>query len=108
MFQLIAFIVLLVSVVIITLILAKKIPTLNTLPHDGHHGIKKHTLIAKIESKIKDAHFQVFTKQVWLHKLLSNTRIGLLKLESKINDMLHGMRKKTEKLENETKKKDTF
>ena len=75
------------------------------LPENGHHGIKKHPRIVKIEKKIKDTWFRLFEKQMLLHKILSKSRIWILKTERKIDVLLHGIRKKAQELDKEVKKK---
>ena len=88
MIQLIALIIFLVSLSGIFFILYKKIPVLIQLPQNGHNGFKKPEFIAIIERKIKDHHFHFFEKQMLLHKLLSKSRILILKVEKRI-DILH-------------------
>lgn len=105
MVQLIAFIIFIISLTGIAFILFKKVPALVNLPQHGHHGFKKSEFILTIEKKIKNIHFDIFHKQVYLHKALSKTRIWILKLERKIGERLHGMRKKAQQLDKEVKKK---
>lgn len=105
MVQLIAFVIFIISLAAISLILYLKIPALMQLPQDGHHGIKKHKAIQKIEKKIRDKYFHFFEKQMLLHKVLSKSRIVIMKTERKIDELLHGIRKKAQQLDKETKKK---
>ena len=105
MLQLIAFIIFTVSTLAVVFILYKKIPVLVDLPQDGHHGFKKPALIAKIQKKIKHHHFHLFEKQMLLHKFLSKTKVWILKTETKIDHLLHGIRKKAQELDKEAKKK---
>ena len=105
MVQLIAFIIFGVSVLGIIFILFKKISVLARLPHNGHHGFKKHKIILEVEKKFKDFHFDFFKKQVWLHKLLSKTKIWTLKVETRIDYLLHGIRKKAQELDKDLKNK---
>ena len=105
MVQLIAFIIFLVSFFGIVFILYRRIPGLIKLPQDGHHGLKKPEFISKIEKKIKDTHFHFFEKQMFLHKLLSKTKIWVLKIETKIDNLLHGIRKKAQELDKKVKNK---
>ena len=105
MLQLITFIIFIVSLVGIIFILYKKIPVLNELSQNGHHGFKKPEFILKIEKKVKDTHFHLFEKQMFLHKLLSKTKVWILKTETKIDTLLHGIRKKAQELDKEVKKK---
>lgn len=105
MVQLIVFIILLTSVSVITFILYKKIPALVKLPHNGHTGFKKPEFISKIEKTIKENHFHFFQKQMILHKLLSKTKLWVLKTERKIDILLHGIRKKAQELDRKKGKK---
>ena len=105
MAQLIALIVFVISVIGIIVILAGKIPSLVALPQNGHHGFKKHPLIVDAENKIKDLHFHFFEKQLWLHKLLSWLKVLVLKIETRIDHLLHGIRKKAQELDKKAKKK---
>ena len=104
MLQLIAFVIFIISLVGIVFILCKKIPVLAQLPQNGYHGFKKNEFILNIENKIKSFHFDFFQKQVFLHKLLSKIRILVLKLERKIGDLLHVIRKKAQELDKENGK----
>ncbi|MEI7425167.1 MAG: hypothetical protein WCK10_03550 [Candidatus Staskawiczbacteria bacterium] len=81
-------------------ILARKIPVLSSLPENGSTGIKKHKIILKTESKIKEV-LNFFEKQIFLHKLLSWIKILILRVETKIDVLLHKIRKK-----NQQEKKD--
>ena len=85
--------------------LLKKTPALTSLPKNGHHGIKKHKIILNIEKKIKDTHFNLFEKQLWLHKFLSWAKVWILKIETEIDHLLSGLRKKAQQLDKEGKKK---
>lgn len=105
MLQLVAFIIFSVSLLGIVFILFKKIPVLVSLPQNGHHGIKKNEFILNIEKKIKDFHFKFFHKQVFLHKVLSFIKVWTLKIETKIDVLLHGIRKKAQEIDKQVKKK---
>jgi hypothetical protein len=105
MIQLIVLGIFLFSFLGMTFILIKKMPALIRLPQNGHHGIKKHKVILHVEGKLKSFHFDIFHKQVWLHKLLSLVKIWTLKLETKIDTLLHGIRKKAQKLDREVQRK---
>lgn len=83
------------SLVGVAFFLARKIPVLNTLPKNGSAGFKKHHLIVEIEEKIKDIAV-AFEKQIYLHKLLSWIKIMTLRLETKVDSLLHGIRKKAQ------------
>ena len=105
MLQLIAFIIFIISVIGIFFILGKKTPLLARLPHDGHHGFKKHRIILHAEKKIKEALFHVFERQMWLHKLLSFIKVWTLKTEVYVDHLLHGIRKKAQELDKEVRKR---
>ncbi len=105
MVQLIALIILIISTSVVVFILYKKIPVLVQLPQNGHHGLKKPEFISKIERKIKDKHFHFFEKQMLLHKLLSFTKVWILKIETKIDKILYGVRKKAQELDKKNGKK---
>ncbi len=105
MIELIVFIIFLFSLLAIAFILLKKIPALAALPQNGHHGIKKSEFILNIEKRIKDFHFKFFHKQVFLHKILSFIKVWILRIETKIDTRLHGIRKKAQEIEKQIKKK---
>jgi len=85
--------------------LFRKVPVLNELPKNGHHGIKKPELVLNAENKVRDFYFHFFKKQMLLHKILSFAKISILKIENKIDSLLHGVRKKTQEAVKERKKK---
>jgi len=105
MINLIAFIIFLVSISGTIFILYRKIPVLVVLPKNGHHGFKKPEFLLDIEKKIRKHHFHFFKKQMLLHKLLSKIRILVLKLERKISELLHGIRKNAQELDKQVKKR---
>lgn len=105
MLQLIALLIFLTSLSGIIFILYKKIPVLLELSQNGHHGFEKPEFISNIEKKIKEHHFHFFEKQMLLHKLLSKTKIWILKTETKIDLLLNGIRKKAQELDKEVAKK---
>lgn len=105
MFQLVVFIIFLVSLSVTGFILYKKIPVLVELPQNGHHGISKPELVKKIEKKIKEKHFHFFEKQMLLHKLLSKSKIWILRIEAKLDNWLHGIREKNQEIAKKTKRK---
>jgi len=80
------------------LILIRKAPVLNTLPQNGTTGIKKHQYILEIEKKIKDI-FITFEKQIYLHKLLSFVKIMTLKIEVRVDHLLHKIRRKAQEVD---------
>lgn len=105
MLQLIAFIIFIISITGVVFILYKKIPVLINLPQNGHHGFKKPKIVTKIEKKIKETYFHFFKKQMFLHKLLSKTKVWILKTETKIDNLLYGIRKNAQKLDKKNGKK---
>jgi hypothetical protein len=105
MFQLIAFIIFIISCGGILAILYSKIHILAELPQNGHHGLKKPETLKRIEKKLKETHFHFFQKQMLLHRFLSKSRVWLLKTERRIDSVLHGIRKKAQELDNQIKKK---
>ena len=105
MIQLIALSIFIVSLAVVVFMLNRKIPVLVKLPQDGHHGLKKHKIILNTEKKIKDFHFNFFKKQIYLHKFLLIVKVLTLKIETKIDALLHGIRKKAQQLDKEINKK---
>lgn len=99
MVQLIAFIIFIVSVGALTFILYKKIPVLVKLPQNGRNVIKENEFVAEITNRIKNFYFHFFEKQMLLHKLLSKSRIWVLKIERRIDNLLHGIRKNAQELD---------
>src|ERR1700733_6604723 len=93
MIQLIASIIFFVSLATLGVVLYRKMPVLVTLPKNGHHGFKKPGFVAKLEQQIKAHHFAIFEKKVPLHKFLSKAKVWILRIETKIDHMLHGIRK---------------
>jgi len=85
----------------ILFVLARKMPILVQLPQNGTTGIKEHRIFRNIEERVKNI-FIAFEKQIWLHKLLSWTKVVVLKIETKIDRLLQGLRKKNK----EQKEKD--
>lgn len=85
-------------------ILIKKIPVLNDLPQNGSIGFKKHPIVSDIENKIKEF-FIYFEKQIFLHKFLSWVKVITLKVETKIDSLLHSIRRKAQKIDKDLKDK---
>jgi hypothetical protein len=86
------------------LILAKKLPILNTLPHDETTGIKKHRIILDAENKIKNFLLAI-KKQIYFHKFLSWAKCMIMRIEVKIDHLLHGIRSKAQKVDKDLKEK---
>jgi len=102
MFTLIISIIFILSFGGVAFILAKKIPVLVSLPQNGTTGIKKHHIILETEEKIKE--FIVYVqKQILLHKLLSWIKVMILKIERRVDNMLHGIRKKAQQVDRKNK-----
>ena len=93
MFDLIFSIIFIISLGGVLFILARKAPALGALSQNGTTGIKKHHYILGVENKIKDI-FLAFEKQIYLHKFLSWAKVMILKLETKVDHLLHSIRKK--------------
>ncbi len=102
MITLIFSIIFIISLGAVLFILTRKIPVLNTLPKDGGRGIgiKKHGFILSLEDRFSEMAL-VFRKQILLHKILSWAKCWVLKIEVKIDHLLHNIRKKAQ----ESKKK---
>ena len=80
------------------LILVRKIPVLNSLPQNGSAGIREHHIILDIENKIKNV-FVFFEKQIFMHKFLSWVKIMTLKIETRVDHLLHKLRKKAQQVD---------
>jgi len=85
-------------------LLVRKVPVLVSLPQNGTTGIKKHRLILHAENKIKGISL-FFEKQILLHRVLSWVKVMTLKVETKIDTLLHRIRKKAQKIDQELKEK---
>jgi len=95
MVELIALTIFILALGGILFIFYRKIPSLVTLPQNGKLNFKNYKIISHIESKIKRV-FLVFEKQIWLHKFLSLVKCIILKIEVKIDHLLHNIRKKAQ------------
>ena len=82
----------------ILLILIRKMPALNSLPQNGNTGIREHHFVLNIENKIKDF-FILIEKQIFLHKFLSWVKVMTLRIETKVDHLLHNIRKKAQKID---------
>ncbi len=80
------------------IILSRKIPVLSTLPQNGTTGFQKHQYISEIENKIKKV-LIFFEKQIFLHKLLSWTKVLILKIEVRVDHLLHKIRSKAQEVD---------
>ena len=86
------------------LILVRKMPALNFLPQNGDSGVRSHRLVLDAENKIKNI-FVFFEKQIFLHKFLSWVKVMTLRTETKVDHMLHGIRKKAQQIDKQNKDK---
>jgi len=75
------------------LILIKKAPILSTMPKNGSSGIKKHKIVLIAEGRIK-SFLAFFSDGIILHKFLSWTKCRVIKFETWIDEVLHGIRNK--------------
>jgi hypothetical protein len=103
MLELIIFIIFVISLSGVVFILYRKIESLNSLPKNGTTGLKNYKIVSSIDNKVKEISI-FFKKQIFLHKLLSWTKIIVLKIETKIDILLHRIRKKAQQVEKENKK----
>ncbi len=104
MAEFIAFIIFVVSSLGVVLMLYKKVPAVAQLPKQGSHGFES-KLLAKVKNKIQHHHFHLFEKQMLLHRILSWVKVWTLKIETKIDHLLHGIRKKAQELDKKVKNK---
>lgn len=79
----------------VLLILARKLPVLNSLSQNGSANAEKHPIVLATENKIK-AVSVFFEKQIFLHKFLSWVKVLTLKVETYIDKHLHNIRKKAQ------------
>ena len=88
----------------VLIILARKIPVLNSLPQNGSTGIKRYKIISEAENKIKDF-LIIFKKQIYLHKFLSWVKVMALKIETIVDKRLHKIRKKAQQMDKDLNEK---
>lgn len=93
MIQLIALIIFIISFGSIIFMIVGKLPVLAELPKNGTAGIRDHKYILHFEEKIKKI-LVSFEKQIILHKLLSWSKVFVLKIETQIDHLLHSIRRK--------------
>jgi len=77
----------------VILVLVRKVPVLNSLPQNADSGIREHKIISALEGKVKNF-FVFFEKQIFLHKLLSWVKVMTLKIETRVDHLLHRLRQK--------------
>lgn len=104
MVQLIAFIIFAISVLGIAFILFRKMPVLIEMPRNGTTGLRDHHYFLQIENKIKEV-YTAFQKQIFFHKFLSWVKVMTLKVETKIDTLLHRIRKKAQEIDTAKKGK---
>jgi len=97
--ELIFLAILILSLVGITFILARKLPDLHSLPQTGTAGIREHKVVVTIESKVK-TFLNFFEKQIFLHKFLSWVKVMAIKVETRIDETLRKIRKKAQQEKN--------
>lgn len=88
----------------VLIILIRKAPVLNTLPENGSTGFKKHHYISELEQKTKEIIIS-FEKQIFLHKFLSWVKVMTLKVETKIDSLLHKIRRKAQQIDKDIEEK---
>ncbi len=88
MADLIALIILVISLGVVLLILARKMPILAQLP-EVHEGIQTENFLTAWKNKFK----ALSIDKIIALKFLSKTRIWVLKLEKYIDNLLQGIRK---------------
>lgn len=79
-------------------VLARKIPELNSLSQNGTTGIRDHHIILNMEKKTKDV-LIFFEKQIFLHKFLSWVKVITLRIETKVDHLLHNIRRKAQQVD---------
>ena len=104
MIELIAAIILVISLGGALFILVRKVPVLATLSQNGSTGIKDHRIVLSIGNKVKEV-FLAFEKQIFLHKFLSWVKVMTLRIETRIDVLLHKIRKKAQEVDKNLKKK---
>jgi len=104
MAELIVTIILILSILGIVFISFRKMSDLVKLPQNDQGAFFGGVATSKIQNKI-DAIFLVFRRQIFLHKFLSWVKVMTMKIEVKIDNLLHGIRKKAQKIDKELKDK---
>jgi len=85
--------ILIISLGGVIFILNRKIPELISLPQNGGFNIKEYKIISSLENKLKSISV-FFEKQIFLHKILSLIKVLILKIETRIDHLLHKIRQK--------------
>lgn len=102
MIEFISLVIFIICVGGIAIIVARKIPVLIKLPQNGDIGFRSHKFVLALEQELKKVYY-LFEKQIILHKILSYAKVLVLKIETQIDKLLHGIRKKAK--ENKEKEK---
>jgi len=93
--QSVVLIIFICSLVGVLIIIWRKIPILNSLSQNGSAGIRKHSVVINLENKIKNV-LVFFEKQIFLHKFLSKVKVVIIKIEIRIDALLHNIRRKAQ------------
>lgn len=101
MLQLISFVILVISLSGIALMLNRKIPALMNLPVNGKTSFKKYAFVEKFGHKTKEI-LEYFDHIAFIHKIVSLIKILVLKIEVKVDTILHSLRREA-KIKNDKK-----
>ena len=82
--------------------MARKIPALVVLPQNGSANRDKNRAISGIEKKIKKLSL-FFEKQIFLHKFLLWIKVMVVGVETKIDTLLHKVRRRAQEVNKKTK-----
>ncbi len=108
MIQLIATIILIISVLGILTVLLRKIPILVGLPEVVEKP-KAEVQAPGLKDKIKDTlHIRIINNyfdKIFVQKTLSRCKIWILKIEKRIDNLLQKLRKKSQEIKNQEAKK---
>ena len=106
MAELIAAIILLLSVIGIAVIVFRKIPVLAEFPEIAGESLLRN-FWQKLKEKIKNLPFlKSFSSEIFIQKILSKIRVLTLKIEHKTGNLLQKLREKSQKKNN--LKKDNY
>ena len=95
MLEIIAIVILIISIFGIGIIIYRKIPTLRELPEPFEKSAKnKNSFFLKIKEKIKNL---LISNEKYLQKILSKIRILILKIDNKTFGWLQELRKRSQK-----------
>ena len=86
-----------VSLGIVMLMLIHKLPAVFSLPQNGQPKIQDHKIFFHLKERAKNV-LLAFEKQVFLHKALSWVKIMTIRLETKIDRLLHKIRRRNQKM----------